>query len=194
MDGSFFRYLCAPQMVWGSTSLRYSDQWSSLTCSIHFVKAFQAIACSWWMGWSRIWCFAFDVLARYLRRLLSCLKLWNHHRFANGDGLDFGTISWMVSMIASFRHLSWVSTVGMEWMGFGLSSCWRHCWSLVLNFSQSVMQKLCLGVDFISSRVSTHSMMMGKWSVFTGIRCSTTSHLVMESIRFSELNMLSGLV
>ena len=141
-----------------------------------------------------MWRFAFDVLARYLRRLLSCSRSWDHHRFVNGDGLDFGTISWMVSVIASFRRLSRVSAAGMEWIGFGLSSCWRRCWSLVSNFSQSVMRKLCLGVDFVSSRVSAHSVMMGKWSMFTGMRCSTTSHLVMESIRFSELNTLSGLV
>jgi hypothetical protein len=93
-------------MVWTSTSSRYSVQCSSLTCSIHFANAIWAVVCSWWTGWSCMWHFAFDILARYLRCLLSCSRLWDHHHFANGDGLDFGMISWIVSVIASFSRLS----------------------------------------------------------------------------------------
>ena len=141
-----------------------------------------------------MWCFAFAVLVRCLRCLFSCSRSWDHQRFANGDGLVFGTISWMVSVIASFRCLSRFSAARMERMGFGLGSYWRCCWSLVSNLSQSVTRKLYLGVSFVSSGVIMHSVIMGKWSVFTGVSCSTTSHLIIASIKLSELKTLSGLV
>ena len=126
--------------------------------------------------------------------LFSVARSWDHHLLAKGEGLDIGTTSWIVLVMMSVSWSSCQSASLADWIRRGHGSCLSRWLSISLNFSQSVIRKLCLGGEFISSGVNMHLVMMGKWSVFTGVSSLGTLHWVMASSIESEQKTLSGRV
>ena len=107
-------------------------------------------------------CFAFTVLDIVLSHLFSWMSSWDHHHFAKGDGFINRTMSYIMSIITLLSRRRWdlASCVVCIGLGQGITCMFSN--NFMANFSQSVMQKLCLGGRLISLGVFMQSIKIGK--------------------------------
>ena len=103
LDGDPDVYRCVVHIVLSFTDCRKSSQWVLFAFSIIVPYEFLAVL---WASSSGLLHWAYEILPNFHTSIHFCDSSFDHHLFVNRDGLVFGTVDSIVSVIASISVLS----------------------------------------------------------------------------------------
>jgi len=141
-----------------SSPSSHSIQCSAFACCIFSVYQFHCWWCSLWMGWFGFtqWCLPYLPVAAFVSS-----PQGDHHHFEYGIGFDSSMFLLMMSYIASFSALSFLSKLWMLGISVGGGRLARFSFKVFTSSVQFTCLKFCLGVILILGAQMSICVTMG---------------------------------